>query len=67
MLERIGDNGFFFYQPLQWEIQRRGFFMAKKCKQNRNVTVWVVPYTQLETEPMKEDSFGYNDWDIYHG
>lgn len=43
------------------------FFMATKYKQNRNMTVWVVPYSRLETEPMKEDSFGYNDWDIYHG
>ena len=41
--------------------------MAKKYKQNHNMTVWVVPYSRLETEPMKEDSFGYNDWDIYHG
>ena len=31
--------------------------------------VWVVPYsrTPLPKETMKADSFGYDDWEIYHG
>jgi len=39
--------------------------MKKKCKQNRNMTVWVVPYTRVGREPMKEDSFGYDEREIY--
>ena len=59
--------GSFFIHLSNGKSKGEVFFMAKKYKQNRNVTVWVVPYTRLETEPMKADSFGYNDWDIYHG
>ena len=34
----------------------------------KNRTVWVVPNrTPLPRETMKSDSFGYDDWEIYHG
>ena len=39
--------------------------MKKKCKQNRNMPVWVVPYTRVGREAMKEDSFGYDEREIY--
>ena len=42
--------------------------MAKRHKQQKNNrTVWVLGNTYFKREPMKEDSFGYSDWEIYYG
>ncbi|GEM_PF-5437970 len=41
--------------------------MAKICERNERRTVWVPGPRRIYTNYGEESSFGYNDWDIYHG
>lgn len=40
------------------------------CKQNEvypSRHVWVVEEWRLNNQELAQETFGYNDWDIYHG
>jgi len=41
--------------------------MAKICEQTKNKTVWCGGPRRVYTQLGEKCSFGYNDWDIYHG
>lgn len=43
-IEPIGDDGFFFYPPLQWHINQTGGFFMRKVYVNRTACMRAKAY-----------------------